>query len=717
MDEQGAIFSESWHRIAALKVHLRASVQVRRQYFRGEKWFIVHDPFANSFLRFRPAVWQFLARLRPNRTVQQAWDECLEAAPDQPPTQPEVIRLLAQLYQSNLLQSDLPPDSAKLLERKDRRESQQVRSTLTNILFLKIPIFDPDPLLRRIVPSLKWLLSPFVGFLWIAMIIAGIATVAQHWPTMRMDAADALAPDGIAALYVAFFITKAIHEFGHAFICRALGGEVHKLGIMFFLMSPMPYVDATASWSFRSRRQRMLVGAGGMIFELFIAALAAFAWASTGPGFIHRLAANVMFVASVSTVLFNINPLVRFDGYYLLSDWLDVPNLAQRATAEVKHLFERFICGARASRSAVESTAARWGFASYGISSGIYRVVISYGIVQVIAEHFFGAGLVLALGFAFMWFVLPCGKFISYVARGASLSQVRGRACAVSFGVLAVLLAFLGFVPMPNRFTAPGVVEAVEYRQVFAPVDGFIADERIQPINDVAAGATLLGMENSQLNLEIDSLRSQRQEISELQRTALSTAIASAEPLRQRLAAIEQRLATLADQRATLLVTAPISGQWMVPHQGQRSGHWLQRGEPLGEIIGPGNFQFSAVVPQDEAAALFGGQMTNAQVRICGQSGINIPAKLERIVPSRQDELPSAALGWRSGGTVAVSGDDQAGKHTAEPFFKVIAIIGESDALLLHRRTGEIRFELPAEPLLQQWWRKGRQLLQKRYRV
>ena len=160
MDEQGAIFSESWHRIAALKVHLRASVQVRRQYFRGEKWFIVHDPFANSFLRFRPAVWQFLARLRPDRTVQQAWDECLEAAPEQPPTQPEVIRLLAQLYQSNLLQSDLPPDSAKLLERKDRRESKQLRSTLTNLLFLKIPVLDPDPLLRRIVPSLKWLLSP-----------------------------------------------------------------------------------------------------------------------------------------------------------------------------------------------------------------------------------------------------------------------------------------------------------------------------------------------------------------------------------------------------------------------------------------------------------------------------------------------------------------------------------------------------------------------------
>ena len=716
MDEQGAIFSESWHRIAALKVHLRASVQVRRQYFRGEKWFIVHDPFANSFLRFRPAVWQFLARLRPDRTVQQAWDECLEAAPEQPPTQPEVIRLLAQLYQSNLLQSDLPPDSAKLLERKDRRESKQLRSTLTNLLFLKIPVLDPDPLLRRIVPSLKWLLSPLMGVVWIVIVLAGIATVAQHWPMMRTDAADALAPDGILALYAAFFVTKAIHEFGHAFICRALGGEVHRLGIMFFLFSPMPYVDATASWSFRSRRQRMLVGAGGMIFELFIAALAAFAWAATGPGFVHRFASNVMFVASISTVLFNINPLVRFDGYYLLSDWLDVPNLAQRSMVDVQHLFERFVCGSRTSKSAVETTAARWGFASYGVGSAIYRIFMSYGIVLLIAEYFFGIGLVMAAVFAVMWFVVPVGKFIAYVARGASLSRVRGRACAVSFGVLAAVVAFLGFVPMPSRFTAPGVVEATQYRQMFAPVDGFIADERILS-NDVLEGATLLGLENPQLDLEMESLQSQRQEISELQRTALTTSIASAEPLRQRLAAVEQKMATLAEQRATLTVTAPFAGRWMVPRQGQRGGHWLQRGEPLGELVAPGAFQFSAVVPQDEAAALFGGEMASAQIRLSGEAGVLVPAKIERIVPAKQDELPSAALGWRSGGDVAVSAGDHAGKHTTEPFFKVIATIGTTDAALLHRRTGVIRFELQAEPLLQQWWRKGRQLLQKRYRV
>jgi putative peptide zinc metalloprotease protein len=351
------------------------------------------------------------------------------------------------------------------------------------------------------------------------------------------------------------------------------------------------------------------------------------------------------------------------------------------------------------------------------VTSGIYRVVLSYGIVLMIAELFFGIGLVLALGFAILWFIVPCVKFMHYVARGGSLAAVRGRAVGISFAAIALIIAFLAFAPMPNRFTAPGVVEATGYRQIFAPVDGFIAEETAAESREVKSGGKLLVLSNPQLDLEINALTSQRQEINELQRGALVNSIASAEPLRQRLAAIEQKLATVEEQRSLLNVAAPIGGQWVAPRQGQRTGHWLSRGEPLGEIVDPASYQFTAVVPQDEAAALFAGQMAGAEVRIHGEAGMSIPVKIERIVPAQQDELPSAALGWRSGGTVAVSPSDHGGRRTTEPFFKVIATIGATDAGLFHRRTGVIRFDLSPEPLLQQWWRKGRQLLQKRYRV
>ena len=135
-------------------------------------------------------------------------------------------------------------------------------------------------------------------------------------------------------------VIKTVHEFGHSFACRRFGGEVHTMGIMFLLFTPIPYMDATASWSFRSRWQRALVGAAGMIVEVFVASLATFVWASTAPGTIHSLAYNMMFVASVSTVLFNANPLLRFDGYYILSDLLDIPNLHQRSTGLLRHFVE-----------------------------------------------------------------------------------------------------------------------------------------------------------------------------------------------------------------------------------------------------------------------------------------------------------------------------------------------------------------------------------------
>ncbi len=148
----------------------------------------------------------------------------------------------------------------------------------------------------------------------------------------------------LVLLYLGLIFIKTVHEFGHAIFCRKYGGEVHVMGVMLMIFTPMPYVDATSSWSFRERYKRVLVGAAGMIVELFVAALATFVWAKTAPGTLHSLAYNMMFVASVSTLIFNINPLLRFDGYYILSDLIEIPNLNQRATGQLTHLSPKANC-------------------------------------------------------------------------------------------------------------------------------------------------------------------------------------------------------------------------------------------------------------------------------------------------------------------------------------------------------------------------------------
>ena len=717
MAESGAIFSESWHRVAGQRVALRPAVQIRRQYFRGERWYVLQDRFNNQFYRFSAAAYQFLARLRADRTVQEVWEECHAHSPEQTPTQPEVIRLLSQLYQANLLQSELPPDSARLFERHQRRSTQQVKSTLQNLLFMKFAVWDPDRFLQRCVRSFRWLATPAAFAVWLILILVGLKVAADHWPELRQHGADAFAPDHLLLLYATFVITKAVHEFGHAFLCRAFGGEVHQLGVMLMILSPMPFVDATASWAFRSRLRRIVVAFGGMLFELAFAAIAVLVWAVTGPGWLHRFAGDVMFIASVSTLLFNINPLVRFDGYYILSDLLDVPNLASRAQAEVKVLFERFACGVRRAVSLARTPRERAWLVAYGIGSAIYRVVLCASLVLYIGDQFFELGLVLAVIFLIGTAVIPVWRFISYLLHSGALLGHRARAWAVTGGLVAVVGGFLAFFPFPHHFRAPGVVEAAQYTQVVSPAEGFV--DRLAAVSgaQLQPDEPLFQLHHPELELQITAAHAERDEVSALLDNALGNAPSAIEPLRERLHAVQERLAVLERKKAGLAIVAKHSGVWVSARSDEWSGMWMDRGMVLGELIDPAAFRFTAVVSQDEAASLFADGVRGAEVRLRGEAGRALQAKVERIVPAQSDELPSAALGWRGGGEIAVRTDDPSGRRAVEPFFEVFVALPSAGPALLHHRSGQIRFDLPPQPLLQQWWRRVLQLVQKRYHI
>ena len=314
-----ATFSESWHRIANQRLCLRRDVRVRRQNFRGERWFVLENPFTNEFFRLRPAAYDFVARLQPERTVAETWAASIEKHPDTALGQEVVIQLLAQLYFANLLQYPESTDSAELFERFKKRQQREWRARLLNVMFMRFPLFDPDRFLVRALPVVGRFLSAFGALLWLVVVGVALKVVADNWAALREQSQGVLAPGNLPLLYCGMVITKTIHEFGHAFFCRKFGGEVHVMGIMLMIFTPMPYVDATSSWSFRSRRQRALVGAAGMIVELFFAALMTVVWANTGQGTLHSLAYNMMFLASVSTLVFNLNPLLRFDGYYILT--------------------------------------------------------------------------------------------------------------------------------------------------------------------------------------------------------------------------------------------------------------------------------------------------------------------------------------------------------------------------------------------------------------
>jgi putative peptide zinc metalloprotease protein len=461
------------------------------------------------------------------------------------------------------------------------------------------------------------------------------------------------------------------------------------MGIMLLIFTPIPYVDATSSWRFRSRGHRALVGAAGMITELFFAALITFAWVNTAQGTLHSLCYNMMFIASVSTVLFNANPLLRFDGYYILSDLLDIPNLTQRANKQLRHLGERYLFGLKKSESPARSTREKWWLTVFGITSNIYRIIIFGGILLLVADRFFLIGVVMAVICFISWITVPIGKFINYLATSPKLERQRPRAVTVSVAFFVILIGGLQFVPFPSHFRAPGVVQAHKWSQIVNETAGQVQELLAAPGQMVSAGQTLLRLENHELELELIQARASVVEIETQIRAGLARQTASLKPLFGMLETATNRVAKLETDRDLLTVRARHDGLWVAPELKESVGRWLQRGTPLGLLVDRSSFQFTATVKQDEAEALFARDLLGANVRLYGEVEDVLRTQSWEVIPGGQRTLPSPSLGWQGGGEMAVEPDDPQGVRAVEPFFEVRAALGEEpEVALLHGRSG-----------------------------
>lgn len=716
MSETSATFSEAWYRVANQRLYLRPGLRIRRQSFRGQSWFVLENPLSNQFFRLRPVAYEFVARLRPDRTVEEVWKECLNHFPDEAPGQEAVIQLLSQLYHASLLQYSMAEDARQLFQRYEKTRQRETRSRLLNIMFMRFPLLDPDRFLVRTLPAIGKLISPLGALIWMAVIAAAIKVGIDHFSELWAQGQGLLAPGNLVLLYAAIIVTKTCHEFGHAYFCRRFGGEVHVLGIMLLIFTPIPYMDATSSWGFRSRWQRMLVGGAGMIVELFIAALAMFVWANTGQGVVHSLAYNMMFVASVSTLIFNLNPLLRFDGYYMLSDLLEIPNLHQRALRQLKHGVERYVFGVKQSQSPAQSRSEAGWLACFGITSGLYRIFVFASILLFVADQYLLLGLLMAVVCSVSWIVTPLYKLVSYLASSPRLARTRWRAIGAAMALLSGVFVLFQFIPLPHHFRAPGVLNAREWTHVVNESAGVVSEISAKPGSRVAPGQALILLKNPQLTIEWEGARARIEEIQARILQARQAAAPNLKPLNRLLESAQLNVKRLEADLAALTIRARQDGVWIAPRLEESIGRWIDQGTDLGLVVDSSEFQFLAPVGQEDGDRLFDQRILGAEIRLAGRPDLAVPVREFHVIPAEKRQLPSAALGWASGGPVAVASDDPQGQQTIEPFFEVRAEVASiPEATLWHGWSGQIRFSLPSEPLLPRWIRKLQQLLQKRY--
>ncbi|MBW2689240.1 MAG: hypothetical protein JRC99_04845 [Deltaproteobacteria bacterium] len=722
-------FHEAWYRVADLKPRLLSNVRIYRQHFRRQLWYVLENSSNNKFSRLSQDAYFFIGLLDGHRTIADAWQICNQQQGDRAPTQGEVIQLLGQLYSSNLLYAELPPDTASLLNRYTKRVRRQFQGFFRNLLFIRIPLYDPDHLLDKWVSIVGKAFSKTGLLVWLCVILTGLFFVVGNLKELIYQSADILAPDNLFLLYLSMIIIKVCHEFGHSFACKAFGrlngsgGQVHVMGVMFLVFVPLPYMDASSAWAFRRKRHRVIVGLSGVMVELFIAAIAAVIWANTSTGTLHIIAYNLMFIASVSTLLFNGNPLLRFDAYYVMSDLVEIPNLGHRSRQYLYYWVRKHLWKVQSAQNPAHTPGEKGWFIFYGIASTLYRIFISVRILMFLndrlpQELFFLVPL-FALSAAFSWILVPTGKFLHYLAAGSELARTRPRAIGSTLGFAAGLILLIGVLRMPDYCRIEGVVEPQDLKVVYAATDGFV--KAILPSGQtIAAGHDTPVVEavNIPLMTEEKTLLAELGLLQAKERIARTEEIAAAQMIKEQISALQEQIQRVQYEISTLRLGTDLSGTWISPNYEKMQGIYLRRGDPAGYIIPTDALLIRATAGQNLVAMLLEQHQGQVQIRPKGRPDIELTGTVDKIFPAGQEVLPSEALGYAAGGAMPTQAQDPSGRRTAEKFFEVWIKpdIDSSQRLLTGQRV-IVRIKLQSKPLAVQWWLTLRQLFQRRFHI
>ena len=702
-----SLFSPLWYRVAEQHPHLRAEVRVQRQQVRDQRWYLLVNGATGRQFRVNERAWAFIGRCDGTRSVEEVWNALLEQLRDDAPTQSEVIQILNQLDEQDLVASESAPDAATLQRRRTERTQRKVQG-FVNPFAMRIPLGDPTPWLRKLDALPPLLFSRTMLVVWVLAIAAALLGAASHWDSLTAHAGTYMAtPRYLLLAWLVFPVLKALHELAHALAVRRWGGAVNGVGFSLFVLVPAPYVDASAAAAFRERYQRMVVGAAGMMVELFIAAAALAVWLNVQPGWLSDIAFVTMFIASISTVVFNGNPLLPFDAYFILCDAFDVPNLAPRSRAWWGRTAMRVLGSPDSAALSLSHGEGKW-LIGYAPLSFVYRLVLSVALVIWLGSFSTALALVGSLFLGVALLIRPA--LSGFVRARAALPQgaPRRRAATIGFASAGVLLVALCAVPMPFHTTASGVVWPPEQARVRPGTDGFVTELLVRDGERVKAGQVLLVLEDPALHLEHDKLTRRVDQLTAGRYNALATSPEEARNVEEEIIRVQGELARVQDRLRELAVRSRADGVLAMPQQQDLPGTFVRKGSTIAHVLEPADIGVRAALPEYEAALLR--ESTQAiEVRLADGRG-NVRAELLRDIPAATYELPSAALGDRGGGPHATDPADADGIRTQAP---IVIVDLKLPATALERIGGRawIRFDHGAQPLAVRWFRQVRQVL------
>jgi putative peptide zinc metalloprotease protein len=606
----------------------------------GARYWVVKDPLALRYHRLGEEEYALLGWLDGRCSREDLRRRFETRFAPQRLSSARLQQFLATLFGHGLLVSESGGQGDSLWRRRAERRRLERRERWANLLAIRVGSIDPSRGLAWLAPKCRWLFSPACVVACVLLMSAALGLVTLHGATLfgRLpEWTEFFGLRNAVWLVVSWILLKGLHELGHALACRHFGGECHELGLMALVFTPCLYCDVSDSWTFASRWQRVAVAAAGMYVEALVAACCTLVWWFSQPGGLQQLCLNLMFVGSISTLLFNGNPLLRYDAYFVLSDLLDAPNLSERSRRLLRQILTRWCLGVPLYAEEDLPERRRGLLAVYGVASTIYRGCLLIGILWFLHATLRPYGLALLarlLTFAVVagLVFVPLRDLLRMLRHPGWRRQVRRGRLGLTGLVVVGLLAALCLVPLPHRVRAPAVLQPQDAHRVYVTVPGRLV-EAVELGRPVQQGQTLVTLVSYDMQLEIARLSGRRAELQlrlhglEAQQAQSPEAAVQIPAAREELADIERRWEERRQDARSLTLTAPVDGVFLapprvpdrppndrlptwtgVPSDEQNRGSYLETGTLVGLIGDPQRIEAVLAIDQTDVESVRIGQ-------------------------------------------------------------------------------------------------------------
>lgn len=672
-----------WAVIKNVPLRCQEGLQFTARSDREQRWWLLQEAETDTQYRIDALTYEFLQQFDGVLQPDQVWDKIQPVGIKQE----DLAEQLLQLIQLDLLKSKAP-----LLEIQNTAEKAKKPGKVFNPVSFILYTFNPDRLLNPVAACSKYLYNGFAFFIWCAFIFSGLLLLMDNQQQLSAYlSARGDDPSYLFWLWLVYPLLKLIHEMAHALAVRRWGGQVTKAGLMLLVFIPVPFVDASASSHFSSKQARMLVAGAGVMAELLVAVIGLMLWCFSENALVQEIGFIVALLGSVSTLLFNANPLLRFDGYFVLSDWLEIPNLARRSQTYLKQRIFAGLFGIAATKVfQVHPGEMKW-LVFYGPAALAYRLFITFTIAFLVSSYLLWLGGLIALWAIWLQLLRPLAKLSAELYAGAVKQQRSQRVFAVMLGLILALASVL-MMPLYPVIVAEGVVILPQKAYLRAGSNGFVSQILKSDNSRVQAGQVLLVLNNDELLAERDKLEIELDLIRDLRSSLLLTEPERSALMQDQILELEVELTDLNRQVSDLTVRATQTGIFSIAALPDLQGRYIRKGELLGFVYEPGAVEVHTVLNAINDQTIRGGDVA-AEVRFSGQPNLSIRVDEIIVVPQALDRLPDSVLGSRMGGEVLVDGNDEAGLNTMYPVFQfnlILPLIENTEAL---GKTASIKFK------------------------